>query len=389
MTFNLGVVTGSLSPAAGGLFQSVRTPARALAARPARVTVYGLRDDLFDTARGSWDGVDVEAFAVRGPARFGYSPDMLQALVTAEHDLLHLHGIWSFPSYATDAWRRRTKRPTIISPRGMLDPWALRNSALRKRLVRALYEDRNLGGAAVLHALNASEAHSMRAFGLRNPIAVIPNGVNLPDLSQSPPRPAWMARDSRRVLLFLGRIHPKKGLRELIAAWCELSRISPGLSEGWRLAIAGWDDGGHLGDLSVEVTELGLDEHVAFIGPLHGEEKAGALAHASAFVLPSHSEGMPMSVLEAWSYRLPVFMTSACNLPEGFALGAAIEIPVASAPMAERLAECLGDEGKLMALGAAGQKLVADRYTWAHVVADLRRLYAWTINGGAQPSFVQ
>ncbi len=120
---------------------------------------------------------------------------------------------------AVSGYRARTRSPTVISPRGMLDPWALQNSAWKKRIARLIFEDRNLQGAACLHALNDCEAASMRAFGLGNPIAVIANGVAVPDLGgERPPRPACFGSDGRRVLLFLGRIHPKKGLAETLDA---------------------------------------------------------------------------------------------------------------------------------------------------------------------------
>jgi hypothetical protein len=124
MTLDLGIVTGSLSPAAGGLFQSVRLPAKMLAASGTRVTVYGLQDEQWESSRAAWTGVDAEAFKVIGPSRLGYSPAMKSRVISARHDLLHLHGVWFYPSGITNGWRKRHGRPTVISPRGMLDPWA-------------------------------------------------------------------------------------------------------------------------------------------------------------------------------------------------------------------------------------------------------------------------
>jgi len=388
VSIDLGILTGSLSPAAGGLFHSVRIPAQALASGGTKVTVYGSWDEQTEEARPAWRDLQVECFRSLGPARLGYSPAMSRRVLDKPHDVLHTHGIWFFPSYVSNAWRKRFHRPTIISPRGMLDPWALRKSAIKKRILRRLYEDDNLAGASALHALNDAEAAAFRAFGLRNPIAVIPNGVDLPDTAAPRPLPDFMANDRRKVLLFLARIHPKKGLVELIEAWRSVVTVAPAIGETWRLVIAGWDDGGHVATLDGLVRAHALERHVALVGPLYGESKAAALAHASAYILPSYSEGMPMSVLEAWSWRLPVFMTPACNLPEGYSRGAAFEIAAERDAMASVLHAALDDQPLLAAAGAAGRALVAERYTWDRIVADMRLLYDWVVGGGTAPDFV-
>lgn len=128
--------------------------------------------------------------------------------------LLHIHGLWMYPSVACMQWSRG-KRPYLVSPHGMLDGWALRNSAWKKILAARLYENRHLRGAACLNALNESEAASIRAYGLRNPVCIVPNGVDLPDQ-----RPTLGGGE--KVCLFLGRLHPKKGLPALLSAWAKI-----------------------------------------------------------------------------------------------------------------------------------------------------------------------
>src|SRR5690606_14930940 len=175
-----------------------------------------------------------------------------------------------------------------------------------------------------LHALNEAEARAIRAFGLNNPICVVPNGVDPPpDVARA--RPAWaeqVAQD-RRILLFLGRLHPKKGLGNLLCAWKEVRSRA---TDDWLLVVAGWDQGGHERRLRRLAEEYGIAPTLRFVGPQFGDDKAASLALADAFVLPSVSEGLPVAVLEAWSHGLPVLMTEACNLPEGFAAGAALAI---------------------------------------------------------------
>jgi poly(glycerol-phosphate) alpha-glucosyltransferase len=378
----LAIVTGSLSPNAGGLYQSVRLPANRMAARGVALSVHGLEDERWDAARGDWSVPRLHAYPTRGPARLGYAPGMARGLGRSDADVVHLHGIWGYPSYAAWRWRKRTGRPLVIAPRGMLDPWALANSALKKQLVAQLFEKDNLGGASCLHALCRSEAEAMRAFGLRNPIAVIPNGVDLPpaDRLAAPPR------DGVRSLLFLGRIHPKKGLSELLGAW--RIAVEAGLA-GWRLDIAGWDDGGHEPALRAQAESLGISDRVSFLGGRFGPAKDEALRAASAFILPSHSEGLPMSVLEAWSWGKPVFMTDACNLPEGFEAGAAIRITTAAEDMAGVLVGWLPRDEALAEAGRRGRALAEASFTWEAVVDRQLQLYGWLAGSGPRPAFVE
>src|SRR5947208_8295710 len=115
----------------------------------------------------------------------GYSSQLVAALITAELDILSTHGLWKYCSVASNAWHRRTGRPYIVHPHGMLERWALQNSKWKKRIAALLYEDRHLRGAACLRALSEAEAQSIRAYGLRNPVCIIPNGVDLPERTES------------------------------------------------------------------------------------------------------------------------------------------------------------------------------------------------------------
>lgn len=384
-----GMLTAGLSSTAGGVFFAVRDAANLLDAGGLPVAVFGLRDAAFAAERDQWRVSSLDAFGGIGPAGFHISPGLLRALDAADLDLLHLHGIWNFASFAALWWRRRTGRPLLISPHGMLDPGALAFSPAKKRLVAALYERRNLLGASAIHALNTAEADAVRTFGVTAPVAVIPNGVDLPEESIVTARD-WSA-DRPRTLLFLARLHPKKGVAELIAAWRLLLDRAPNVAARWRLTLAGWDDGGSLDDARRQIATLGLADQVDLPGALFGADKHRALAAAHAFILPSRSEGLPLTVLEAWAYGLPVFMTDACNLPEGFAAGAAIRIGTTADAIATGLAGALagGDDATLREIGTRGRALVARDFTWERVVADYRALYRWLVEGGTIPGFVR
>jgi poly(glycerol-phosphate) alpha-glucosyltransferase len=311
---------------------------------------------------------------------------MTEAVQKTDPDVLHTQGLWTYASIAAYGTAQQAGVPYIVTPRGMLDPWAIRNSGWKKKIADWVFERKHLHHAACLHALCASEADSIRAYGLSNPICVIPNGVNLPRYSETQSTVLWpghMEADSK-VLLFLGRIHPKKGLQHLIEAWSALTL------RGWHLVIVGWDDGGHEPELRRLVRRYGLESSVHFMGPLYGPEKEEALSRADAFVLPSHSEGLPMAVLEAWSYQLPVLMTPQCNIPEGFEADAAIRIrPHADAVRrgVQQLADMSATERAHM--GKRGRALVADKFTWSRVAEQMHSVYQWVLGDGPKPSYVR
>jgi poly(glycerol-phosphate) alpha-glucosyltransferase len=194
------------------------------------------------------------------------------------------------------------------------------------------------------------------------------------------------------VLLYLGRIHPKKNLVNLLQAWALVRKSSPRgrKSENWLLAIAGWDQGGHQAELRRCAQELDLDESVLFLGSQFGAQKAACYRHCDAFVLPSLSEGLPIVVLEAWSYAKPVLMTAECNLPDGFSRGAALAIGRSPQDIARGINVLLGmGAAERQSLGQSGRTLVAENYTWPEVARQMREVHEWALRGGPAPAHVE
>lgn len=375
---SIAFVTGSGSRRAGGLFHSVRKSALALSAAGHRVTVLTINDALFDEDLDAWSPLKPIAAQPLGPTAVGFAPSMVKNLAS-DFDVLHQHGIWQAFSTHVAARRQSTGTPVMISPRGMLDPWALAQSGWKKRLAGVLWERANLSAATCLHALNRSEADSIRAFGLGNPIAVIPNGIEIPITKPVAPPPWW---PGSRVLLFIGRIHPKKGIAELVEAWARLSRAAPHIANSWYVVIAGWDDGGNQAAIESAIARNGLTGRIIMPGPLHGADKDAALRHAHAFILPSYSEGLPMSVLEAWAFSLPVLMTEACNLPEGFQECAALRISTTPERLAKELEQALESAPeRLAAMGRAGHRLVVKRFDWQPIAKQHAEVYSWMLAG--------
>ncbi len=298
----------------------------------------------------------------------------LRSLISSSAGV-HVHGLWQQSSAITAPLARHTKKPYLISAHGMLESWALRNKRWKKSLYMALVERANLAGATCLHALTQAEAEDYRRLGLHNPIAVIPNGVEIPArtsrqkfLNQFPSLAA------KRLVLFLGRIHFKKGLDILCQAWARLSAKWPDA----QLVLAGPDFEGTQARVEQLIATLGISRHVTFTGMLAGEMKWSALAASEIFVLPSYSEGLSVSVLEAMGTARPVVITENCNLPEVAQGDCGWVIQPNTDELETALSEALrSSPAELQEIGLRGQQLVANRYSWEVVGKQISSLYRW------------
>jgi glycosyltransferase involved in cell wall biosynthesis len=383
----VGLLTAHLTRAGGGVFTSARGLARALCAQE------GIEVEIFGPAEGGadlsgWDSLALDSATFSGPGAFAYANRLYPKIQAADIGLLHLHGLWMHTSVVSLEYSRRLGRPHIVSPHGMLDPWALRNAGWKKKIAGALFENANIQTAACLHALNTAEERAIRAFGYNGPVCTISNGVELPSQDAPEPVKPWWHRTTPdvRTLLYLGRLHPKKGLSNLLIAW---SRLDKELQNGWRLIVAGWDERRYLLTLRRMAQALHIEATTIFPGPLFGDEKRAAFQYCDGFILPSFSEGLPMVLLEAWAYGKPALMTSHCNLPEGFEAGAALPIETNPESITAALEAFMTmDDAKRATMGANGTKLVSRRFTWPVVGAEMADVYRWLAASGPKPSTV-
>jgi glycosyltransferase involved in cell wall biosynthesis len=387
----IGLLTSWASHSAGGMFDAVHRLAHQLQADPEiDVSVFAMADRRQPSIETGWGRASLCILPTQGPRAWGYAPQLSVALKGARLDLLHVHGLWMFYSLAAHGWANATRRPYVVTPHGMLDAWALRNSRFKKLIALWAYERQHLTDAACLHALCAEEARAIRQLGLRNRVCIVPNGLDAPAPADGG-LPAWRSGlpANARILLYLGRLHPKKGLTNLLHAWRHFRRRADESGGDWHLAIAGWDQAGHEGELRRIVTASGMTRSVHFLGPMFGAEKERTFAAATGFVLPSVSEGLPIVVLEAWSHKLPVLMTRHCNLPEGFVSGGALEIPTDSDGIRfglDRLA-AMSDEQRQQ-MGESGRRLSRERFSQSASGDAIRSVYRWLLGCGARPDCV-
>jgi len=370
-------LTSSLSRTAGGPFVSIRRQSQELALLGCRVVALGVADEYTREDSSLWQPVEIYPHSAVLFRKFSYAPGLGRRLASLKPDVVHSHGMWLYHQVVAYRYAAATGTPLIVSPRGVLEPWAFNHNRFKKLPLWWLYEKRGLQSAAVLHATSHKEADGFRAFKLTAPIAVIPNGVDLPE---------WRAPTAGdvKIALFLSRIHAIKGLLNLVEAW---RIIRPA---GWRVIIAGPDENDHEREVRAAVQQAGLTDCFEFVGSVYGEGKSSLYRRANLFVLPSYSENFGNVVAEALAYGVPVITTSATPWSEIREYGCGWWVDVGVSPLVEalRAAVATGNNG-LREMGARGRKLVESRYAWQKIAAEMEKVYQWAVDGGRPPDSVR
>ena len=325
------------------------------------------------------EGVEVD-FVERVPgwrAFFGTSPFSETVVSHAGPDtVVHDHGLWLPTNHAVVRAVRAVGSPRVVSIRGMLSEWALGAGRVKKRAAWWAYQRRDLNRASVLHTTSEAEVGHVRRAGIRRPVALIRNGVAMPV------RRARPGVEGRRMALFLSRLHPVKGLMNLVEAWAQVRPAE------WELVLAGPDADGYRAEVEQRVRDLGLDG-VDCVGEVSDAEKWDLYAAADLVVLPTFSENFGIVVAEALAAGVPVITTTGAPWRdlETHACGWWVEIGVD--PLAAALAEAtaLPDEAR-RAMGERGRALIERDYSWSRVAEEMSAVYRWLLGEAPRPNCV-
>jgi glycosyltransferase involved in cell wall biosynthesis len=275
-------------------------------------TVDGINSSATEVAEKN--GVKIVSFAEKFNSPIRYTPGLKQYLREHIHefDVVHNHGHWLYPNWVGAKYARKYRIPMVTTPHGTLVPGMLEKSSVKKTLAW-IFCDRNIiSYATKIHALTAAEKTGMKdkLASFSSKIVVIPNGTFIPKVLKSACFfEKYNIPGNKKVLLFLSRVHPIKGIFDLMSVWCEISSMFP----EWHIAVVGPSSE----DVSAKLNAVisGVDS-ITVIGPLYDDQKILAYKSASAFILPSYAEGLPTVILEAAANHLPILCTEECNFPE-------------------------------------------------------------------------
>lgn len=304
------------------------------------------------------------------------------ANIIQQTSLVHAHGLWLMPNVYAGKAARKAKKPLIVTSRGMLSEEALEISKLKKQVFWNLLQKTAYADASVWHATSDAEADEIRRFGITSPIAIIPNGVDIPAAPTSPDLPNTSGEP--KTVLFLSRIHPKKGLANLIEAWATLEHTHP----DWRLRIIGPDEAGEAERIRLLANHHSL-QSVTVEDPVFGSKKWDVLSDAEVFVLPTKSENFGIAVAEALAAGTPAIVTKRAPWAGlhhencGWWIDYGVE-PLASALSGAMALSC----SERQQMGKKGRDWIQREFSWDKIAASMIDVYGWLNSGAPIPDTV-
>lgn len=310
-----------------------------------------------------------------GDYKWSYSLATWLAQHLPDYHTVHINAVFSLTNLPLYKYCHRHHIPYIVAPRGMLEPWALAYKARKKYPYYHFLERPALNRASALHALAGPEAANLKSLNLTPSIVTLPNGLRAEDFALLADPSQFYQHfphtQGKTLILFLGRIDPKKGLDLLASAFAQVQAHHPNT----HLIIAGPDNIGFLPTAQQYFQTAHCAHAVTFTGILNGPLKAAALAAATLYIAPSYSEGFSVSVLEAMATGLPCIITTGCNFPEAATAQAAYVVPITADALAQAMLRCLADLPTAKIMGDRARQFILENYTWERIATRLIGIY--------------
>ncbi len=371
-------IAPDFEPKWGGVYQSVSGLVNALK-KDARITLFTTYREK--TERENISGVEQISIETNWKYQFSFEIKKKIAELVPQHDLVHIHGLWQFPlSYAAHVARGKSI-PYVYHIHGMLNPWPLQFHSWRKTVYAALRERANLNDAARIVCVAKREEESVRRFGVTAKTTVIPNGVSHEEIDHLPARGNFRRKHKgladKFLILFLGRIHPKKGADLLIRAF---SRIQTNLPRT-HLIIAGPEEKPEYATALRNLIQTErLENQVTFVGPVYGTAKKELLIDCDLFALSSKDEAFSIAILEAMAAGLPVVVTKECSFDEIGSSESGLVVVYGEKELSDAIQKIASDEWLAKRMGVNGRNLVSSRYEWSLIGKQVLELYEKIIN---------
>lgn len=300
--------------------------------------------------------------------------------LTNTGDVIHNHGIWRMHNIYSYRIKKNKNIKVIISPRGSLSKEALKISSFKKKIFNLFFRHTKvINNCDAFHATSEKEKIEIRELGFKQPIAVIPNGINIPIY-----RKKKFRKKNSRNFLYLGRIHPIKGLESLIQSWIKMEK-----NNNCKLEICGYyNDKKYYEKLRKMVKENEL-KNVTFSKAVSGQEKIDKFLSSDIFILPSKSENFGIVIAEAMSLGLPVITTNntpwECIMREN--LGWYIDLNE-NKIYQSMIQASQSNQNDLIAMSKKSRNYVKNEFEWESLLTKYDQFYKWILNNGVKPSFV-
>lgn len=303
--------------------------------------------------------------------------------------ILHIHNLWNYIPFISYTIAKRFKIPYIVAIRGSLYPWSLQQGKIQKKIAWNLFQKNTLNYASCIHVTDIEELKAVRNLGIISPIALVPNGINLDEFDnmnnkQISKQNLELEKD-KKYILFLSRVHPKKGLEFLVQAWSDLAKKN----KNWDLLIVGpiYDEK-YYQDIKQLLIRYELDSRVHFKGMINGQDRIDAYSASDLFVLPSHSENFGIAIAEAMAAKLPVITTHGTPWKEIQEYDAGWWVELNQKNIYNALNKAMmNNENELKQKGLNGFELI-QQYEWKYQAKKMQQVYEWVLNSGEKPEFI-
>lgn len=293
--------------------------------------------------------------------------EWMALLDEVQPDIVHVHGCWDPQCAWVQKWSQAKGYKVILTPHGMLEPWIMKRNYWTKKLpALMLYQKKAICKADYIHATAESEKENLLQLGYNDRIKVIPNAVNVDNIKM---KDSWQRT---KTILFLSRIHEKKGLNFLIEAASILKKEL----DRYKIVIAGEGDAAYIDTLKQMALQAGIQDIVSFAGGVYGEEKWNLFRKADVFVLPTFSENFGIAIAEALASGTPVITTKGTPWFDLVKYNCGWHTEIGTLPTVNALKAFLQlDEQTLETMGRNGRRLIEDKYSTQSMADEMMELY--------------